>query len=57
MPENANSPGGSPHTTHHELHNESPKHPPSDEVVIKTGDDADNQEVSEASSDQSVMDI
>ena len=57
MTENANSPGGSPHTTHHGLHNESPKHPPSDEVVIKTGDDADNQEVSEASSDQSVMDI
>ena len=55
--ETANSPGGSPHTTHPGLHNESPKHPPSDEVVIKTGDDADNQEVSEASSDQSVMDI
>ena len=57
MAENANSPGGSPYTTHQGLHNESQKHPPSDEVVIKTGDDADNQEVSKAFSDQSVMDI
>ena len=55
--ENADSSGGSPYTTHQGQHNESPKHLPSDEVVIKTCDDADNQEVSEASSDQSVMDI
>ena len=55
--ENANSPGGSPHTTHQGLHNESSKQPPSDEAAIKTGDDADNQEITEASPDQSVMHI
>ena len=54
--ENVHSPGGSPHTTQ-KLQSEIVKHPPSDEAVIKTGSDADNQELLKASSDQFVMDI
>ena len=33
------------------------KHPPSDEAVVNTGSDADNQELLGASSDQCMMDI
>ena len=45
-------------SSHHlKFHSAIVKHLPSDEAVVKTGDDADHQALLEASSDQFVMDI